>query len=112
MPSFACLRYSTAPVRECRLARHAIAERSRGVESSELRNFGAAQVPGGGSLGGVHLLRDGFVMTSYRGSRLLVGWRPMASSRRSLLAEMAWRFVEQREVLATASLGQRLSGIS
>lgn len=33
----------------------------------------------------------------------------MAHGRRSLLAEMALRFVEQREVLATASLGYILS---
>jgi hypothetical protein len=33
----------------------------------------------------------------------------MGSSRRSLLAEMALRFVEQREVLATASLGHILA---
>lgn len=32
----------------------------------------------------------------------------MAPARRSLFAEMAWRFVEQREVLATASLGHVL----
>jgi len=36
----------------------------------------------------------------------------MAPSRRSLLAEMAWRFVEQREVLATASLGYILHSSS
>ena len=36
----------------------------------------------------------------------------MARSRRSLLAEMAWRFVEQREVLATESLGYILQSSS
>jgi hypothetical protein len=36
----------------------------------------------------------------------------MVPSRRSLLAEMAWRFVEQREVLATASLGYILRSSS
>lgn len=36
----------------------------------------------------------------------------MARSRRSLLAEMAWRFVDQREVLATASLGYILQSSS